>query len=201
MPAAACAKVDSGQIEKGGNFPPFFFCHAPKHASRVACHHRRRSAAGTAFRWKWPELNRPSSPCRDLLPARGEKDAVRDAGDPPARGERVRVRGSFPESLEYSGKSKCASGMSLKGQESPLRHSMHRGDSMLRTIKQRNKKGGKTPPFSCEASARDQVSGESWISTRRFWARPSAVALVAIGRVLPKPLTAKRRWSTPCPAR
>ncbi len=46
-----------------------------------------------------------------------------------------------------------------------------------------------------------QVSGESWISTRRFWARPAAVALSAIGRVSPKPVTAKRRESTPCPAR
>ena len=43
-----------------------------------------------------------------------------------------------------------------------------------------------------------QVSGESWISTRRLCARPSAVAFVAIGRVGPKPVTAKRRESTPC---
>lgn len=38
-----------------------------------------------------------------------------------------------------------------------------------------------------------QVSGDSWISTRRFCSRPWAVALDAIGRVLPKPVTAKRR--------
>ena len=51
---------------------------------------------------------------------------------------------------------------------------------------------------ACLARDRVQVSGESWISTRRLSARPSVVPFVAIGRVGPKPVTAKRRESTPC---
>ena len=61
----------------------------------------------------------------------------------------------------------------------------------------------KTAPFgaafaACADRDRAQVSGESWISTRRLSARPSAVPFVAMGRVGPKPVTAKRRESTPC---
>jgi hypothetical protein len=46
-----------------------------------------------------------------------------------------------------------------------------------------------------------QLSGTSWISTRRFWARPASVALSATGRVSPKPVTTMRWPLTPRPVR
>ena len=52
--------------------------------------------------------------------------------------------------------------------------------------------GGPVEP----GTARDQVIGVSTISTRRFWARPSGVALLAMGLFIPMPRVMMRAGST-----
>src|SRR5690606_33841777 len=44
---------------------------------------------------------------------------------------------------------------------------------------------------------RQPDSGTSVISTRRFWARPDSVSLLAIGRVSPAPIVIMRSRMTP----
>src|SRR5690606_41528543 len=51
---------------------------------------------------------------------------------------------------------------------------------------------------TCPGCVRRQPStGTMVISTRRFWARPASVSLLAIGRVSPAPVTIMRCCMTP----
>ena len=61
--------------------------------------------------------------------------------------------------------------------------------------------GGPSVALRWKPVVRQPDTGTIVISTRRFWARPASVSLLAIGRVSPAPMVIMRSRITPRPAR